>query len=175
MRNRIRQLLLLLALLQSVTAVTHGQAARVSLLWLQDRLVITWSAETPVCLYLIGGGLPDTRIATPTCAPGGQVSLAYIGIDHAYTPIGRDALELRTIGGQALARVELIPPGRIYLPAIVRPPPAPPGPPRFLTYMPAITKAPEAAGAAWSLLDGLADPSRGQPAGASSSSANEAR
>lgn len=157
-RRLIPLLLLALLILHSVTAVTLGQAPRLAVLWLPDHLQITWAANQPACLYLTGGGRLDTRIPTPQCSAGGQIALAYAGVSADYTPLGRSFLELRA-GGQTLARLALVPPSRILLPLIVTSPPAP----RLQMYLPAITRAPEAAGAA------LEPP--GWPGGSSSASA----
>lgn len=92
--------------------------AGLSLTWRPTSLQVDWSAPEAVCVWIVGGGLPDARVGG-ACVPGGQLLLPYTGVDRAYTPLGRGAIELRGVNG-LIARLSLTPPSRVWVPLVVR-------------------------------------------------------
>lgn len=113
MKTLLTACLLFLAL----SAPARAQTA-LTLTWQPTSLQVDYGAPEPVCVWLVGGGLPDARVAGP-CVPGGQIRLPYAGTDHNLTPLGRSSIELRGVNGVVARRV-LTPPGRAVLPLIIK-------------------------------------------------------
>lgn len=104
-----------------ILALVWGTAVAqpvLTLTWQPTSLLVDWSAPEPVCVWLVGGGLPDARVSA-SCVPGGQLRIPYAGVDRAYTPLGRQFVELRGVNGVVARRI-LTAPGRAVLPLIVK-------------------------------------------------------
>lgn len=105
-----------------ILALVWGSAlaqAELALTWQEDYLQVDYGAGQAVCVWLVGGGLPDARVSAG-CLPSGQLRLPYTGVDRAYTPLGRGAIELRGVNGLVASRA-LTPPSRAVLPVVVAP------------------------------------------------------
>lgn len=73
--------------------IAHAQAP-LALSWQPAGLRVTWAADRPVCLYLVGGGLPEQRVADVPCSAAGEAVLAR-GADYLLSPVNRTHVELR--------------------------------------------------------------------------------
>lgn len=94
--------------------VTFAAPASLTATWSGDVLVVEAS---PGSLYLVGGG------RDPQWVGEGRVELRAAGVDAAYSPLGRTAIELWDTDGAVVARVAV--PSRefvVILPVVVKSP-----------------------------------------------------
>lgn len=83
-------------------SVVWASGAALSAWWDGGTLRVVWASGEPTCLWLTGGGLSDTWL---TCDRGGVAALPASGVDMAFSPYGRETLELRTVSGEVVARI----------------------------------------------------------------------